>query len=134
MFSQKGYEKMIIGVGVDIVKNEMIQRAIDRHGSFYIERIFTESEIFECEAMKFPVVGYACYFSAKESLLKAIGTGWSDYIQWLDVEVCKKKDRMSMNVYGSLKDHLSRVLVKDIWIAVSWTKDYSTSMVILEAG
>ncbi len=71
---------MVLGMGVDIVEIERIERALTRRPSM-LRRVFTEEEIRYCEAR--PGSRYAHFagrFAAKEAVAKALGRslGWHD--------------------------------------------------------
>ncbi|BCS54510.1 holo-[acyl-carrier-protein] synthase [Geobacter sp. SVR] len=78
---------MIFGIGTDIVSIERFQRFIDSGNTAILRRLFTPGEQAVCTARKSSAACYAARFAAKESFLKAIGTGLRDGISWLDMEV-----------------------------------------------
>ena len=53
-----------------------MQAAIERYGARFLNRIFTPAEIFYCESKANKYERFAARFVAKQSALKAIGTGW----------------------------------------------------------
>ncbi len=75
---------MLIRVGVDIVSIERVQKAVDRWGDRFLNRVFTPRERQECGAR---VESLAARFAAKEAVLKALGTGLDAGISWQDVEI-----------------------------------------------
>lgn len=62
--------------GVDIVKISRVRDLMERHASF-AEDVFTEREREYCRAHREPYRHFAGRFAAKESYLKALGTGLS---------------------------------------------------------
>jgi holo-[acyl-carrier protein] synthase len=77
---------LIYGTGIDIIEVRRIETVMERDLGFR-EKIFTPGEIEYCEKMKNKYQNYAARFSAKEALLKAIGTGWRFGIRFLDIDV-----------------------------------------------
>ena len=77
----------VIGIGTDIVETVRIADMIERHGELFLNRVFTSREIEYCSARKAATQHYAGRWAAKESILKALGTGWSRGIQWRDMEI-----------------------------------------------
>lgn len=77
----------VLGIGTDIVENLRIAQMIERHGELFLRRVYTPHEIEYCRVRKASTQHYAGRWAAKEAVLKAIGTGWSRGIRWLDVEV-----------------------------------------------
>jgi holo-[acyl-carrier protein] synthase len=69
---------MILGIGSDICDIRRIERAIEKHGDRFLERVFTELE--RAKAMrrmeKLRAATFAKRFAAKEAASKALGTGF----------------------------------------------------------
>jgi holo-[acyl-carrier protein] synthase len=69
---------MILGIGSDICDIRRIEKAIARHGSRFLERVFTETE--RSKAMRrtesIQAATFAKRFAAKEAAAKALGTGF----------------------------------------------------------
>lgn len=77
----------ILGIGNDIVEIERIRKSIDTHGLRLISRLFTTKEQDYCLKYKDPVPHFAGRFSAKEAVVKALGTGFGEHASWLDIEI-----------------------------------------------
>jgi holo-[acyl-carrier protein] synthase len=78
---------MIKGIGVDIIEISRIQDSLDRLGSSFTRKIFTEQEVQYCSSKAHPAQHYAARFAAKEAMSKALATGWAGDFQWKNVEV-----------------------------------------------
>ena len=65
----------ILGVGVDLVDIPRIQRAAERHGEAFLQRVFTPAERAYCENLGSPWASLAARWAAKEAVSKAFGTG-----------------------------------------------------------
>jgi holo-[acyl-carrier protein] synthase len=78
---------MILGVGSDLIDIRRIERAIDRYGERFINRIFTPTEIQRSERRADRVASYAKRFAAKEACAKALGTGFRNGVYWRDLGV-----------------------------------------------
>ena len=77
--------------GIDLVEISRIADMVDRHGQRFLTRCFTEGELAYANAnRKRRNETLAARFAAKEAVLKVIGTGWRDGIQWTDVEVIRQ--------------------------------------------
>ncbi len=80
----------IIGHGIDLVENARIAALLEAHGERFTERCFTVTErSYADQAERLRVQRYAVRFAAKEAILKALGTGWTDGIAWTDMEVLR---------------------------------------------
>ena len=83
----------IVGHGIDLVPEGRIAEMLESHGPRFLERVFTDAERTYAEsAPQRRAERYAARFAAKEAVLKAIGTGWSDGIGWHEVEVVRSPD------------------------------------------
>ncbi len=73
--------------GVDIIEIDRIKKSLDELDSFK-ERVFTDNEIAYCEGRnKAKYESYAARFAAKEAVLKALGTGLAEGIEWKHIEI-----------------------------------------------
>jgi holo-[acyl-carrier protein] synthase len=122
---------MILGIGIDLVKIDRINRAGENHSTF-LERVFTGSEREYCSRQKFPAQHYAARFAAKEAVLKAFGTGWSGGIKWTDIEVLHGEGGGPIvNISGRLTDYADLKGVKQILVSYSHDGEYAVAQAIL---
>ncbi len=123
---------MIVGIGVDLVKIDRMDRATRNHAGF-VERVFTEREREYCSRQKYPAQHYAGRFAAKEALLKAIGTGWSAGVRWTDMEILHGDGGGPLvNVTGRVKDLMDLKGVKTIFLSYSHDEGYAVAQAVLE--
>jgi holo-[acyl-carrier protein] synthase len=78
---------MIIGIGNDIIDIRRVEKVLERHGTRFTERIFTEVEVRKSERRKLRAASYAKRFAAKEACAKALGTGMARGVFWRDMGV-----------------------------------------------
>ncbi|MFO1057789.1 MAG: holo-ACP synthase [Dongiaceae bacterium] len=78
---------MIIGIGSDIIDIRRIERTLERFGSRFVDRLFTETEQRKAEGRAGRAATYAKRFAAKEACAKALGTGFRAGIYWRDLGV-----------------------------------------------
>lgn len=76
----------LAGVGVDILEIARMERALER-APRVAERAFTPEEREYCERAARPAERYAARWAAREAVLKALGTGFSQGIALTDVSV-----------------------------------------------
>ena len=82
---------MILGIGTDIIDIRRIERALDRFGDRFLQRIFTDEEQRKSEKRMNRVESYAKRFAAKEACSKALGTGFRQGVFWRDMGVINLK-------------------------------------------
>ena len=78
----------LAGIGVDIVEIARMERALKRTPSFRT-RLFTAEARAYCDSSARPAEHYAARFAAREAVLKALGTGFSEGIGYSDVSVTR---------------------------------------------
>ena len=110
-----------VGLGVDIVEIERMQRILERTKSF-AEKTFSEAERAYCDKKSNPAAHYATRFAAKEAVVKALGTGFSKGIWVRDIEVVRdKKGKPSVVLSGRAKEVAEEQGVREIQISLSYT-------------
>jgi holo-[acyl-carrier protein] synthase len=124
-------DDMIIGIGIDLVKIDRIDKAGNNRSGF-LERVFTEREREYCYRQKYPAQHFAGRFAAKEAVLKAIGTGWSAGVKWTDMEVLHGDGGGPVvNISGRVKDLMDLKGVKQILLSYSHDEGYAVAHVVL---
>ena len=79
---------MIIGLGSDLCNIERIERSLDRFGTRFEQRVFTDVERAKAARRPFTRAGtYAKRFAAKEAFSKAVGTGFKRGVFMKDIGV-----------------------------------------------
>ncbi len=66
---------MILGIGNDLIDIRRVERTLERFGSRFTERVFTEVERKKSDRRQARAASYAKRFAAKEACAKALGTG-----------------------------------------------------------
>ncbi len=110
-----------VGLGVDIVDIARMKKILARTPSFRT-RVYSEAEQKYCDATTLPEVHYATRFAAKEAVLKALGTGFSEGIGVRDIEV---KRTSKGRPYVVLKRRAQKVAdeqgVRELPLSLSYT-------------
>ncbi len=80
---------MILGLGSDICDITRIERALERFGARFLDRVFTETERRKAERRNGNgrAGTYAKRFAAKEACAKALGTGFARGVFMSDLGV-----------------------------------------------
>ena len=123
----------IVGIGVDIVDNKRIQKLIKNKK--FISRVFSKKEISQSKKMKDKTNYFAKRFAAKESLSKAIGTGFRKGLNFNDISI--RNDKYGKPHY-ELNNNVKKLIyskfnVKKIKISLSLAdeKKYSISFSVI---
>ena len=123
-----------IGIGIDVAEVDRIEKLAEKHEQF-LTRVYTEQEIDYCNKKKNKYQHFAARFAAKESVLKALGVGWSQEIKWTDIEVVNESNgRPRINTYGTVKRLVEQKGVKEILISLTHTSRYAIASAQLVKG
>jgi len=125
----------VVGVGIDLVDLQRVERLIARHEDIFRQRILGERERIEIpstSAKSVRVRAYACLIAAKEALLKALGTGLAAGMRWSDVEVLGHKcPTPRLTVSGETGRVLAGLEAADVQLALSSVRSQAMALVIL---
>ncbi|HZO04124.1 MAG TPA: holo-ACP synthase [Burkholderiales bacterium] len=81
---------MIFGVGTDVVEIDRIEKALERWGERFAERILCAPELNRFRNHRQPASYLAKRFAAKEAFTKALGTGIKAPANWHGVWVTNR--------------------------------------------
>ena len=110
-----------VGLGVDIVEIERMAAILERTKSF-AHRVFSEDERAYCDSKANPAAHYATRFAAKEAVVKALGTGFSQGIGVRDIEVKRTKaGKPYIALTGKAREIADAQGVRDLSISLSYT-------------
>ncbi|HUY14893.1 MAG TPA: holo-ACP synthase [Terriglobia bacterium] len=125
---------MIVGTGIDIAETGRLHQALENHGERFAKRIFTPAEIEYCERFKNREERYAARFAAKEAAFKALGTGWTQGIRWLDVEVVHlPSGKPELKLTGKALEVAQGLRVSRMAVSLSHADRYVVAHVIFES-
>lgn len=124
---------MIIGSGIDLVEIARIQESLDRFGSRFLNRVFTPAEQAYCLRKRRSAESLAARFAAKEAAAKALGTGISRGVNWLEIEVIREPGgRPGIRFHGRAAEFASRLGVVHSALSLTHTDSLSMASVVLE--
>jgi len=125
---------VIIGVGMDLVKRDRIERALERHGERFIGRIFTDAERDYSEGRPHAPLHFAGMWAIKESAVKALGTGFRDGIAWRHIEVTHDPlGKPLVTLHGKARERADAMGVARIHASITHDTDWSAAQIVLEA-
>ncbi len=92
---------MILGSGIDLIEIQRIQQSLDRYGHRFLNRVYTPAEQDFCLRKRNSAESLAARFAAKEAAAKALGTGISRGVSWLEIEVLRERGyRPTLRFHG----------------------------------
>jgi holo-[acyl-carrier protein] synthase len=124
---------MVIGVGTDVIEIARIAQSIDRFGDRFLDRVFTPREIAYCRRKKNAAESFAARFAAKEAGAKALGTGISQGVSWLEMEVNRESGgRPTLQLTGRAAQRAGRLGIAGISLSLTHSKDIALAVVVME--
>ena len=124
----------VLGIGVDIVENKRFNSLIKNDK--FVKRVFSKNEIISSKKIIKKLSFFAKRFAAKESLAKALGTGFRNNLNLKDVEILN--DNLGQPYYLRNKKINSLIKKKfkidkfDLFLSISDEKGYSIAFTILQ--
>jgi holo-[acyl-carrier protein] synthase len=124
---------MIIGSGIDMVEIRRIQHSVDRYGRRFLDRVFTQSEQAYCLRKRNSAESLAARFAAKEAGAKALGTGISYGVNWLEIEVVREPSgRPTLQFHGRAGQIAARMGMIHAALSITHTAEFAMASVVLE--
>lgn len=115
------------GIGVDIVEISRMAAVLDKTPSF-AERVFTDEERRYCESSSRPIAHYAGRFAAREAVLKALGTGFSQGVGRRDVSVSHDdQGRPIVLLQGRALELAHELGVVEVALSLTFTGDLAVA-------
>ena len=125
----------ILGVGVDIIKNDRIKNSIKNHK--FRDRIFSSNELKLSASSKNKIGYFSKRFAAKEAFAKALGTGFRNDLNFKDIEIMN--DKFGKPHYSDSKK-ITKIIKKEFkvknfnsFLSISDEKEYSTAFAIIQS-
>lgn len=126
---------MILGVGTDLVAIGRVEELLTRHGDRFLQRVFTAVERADCLHRARPAIHLAARLAAKEAAMKAIGTGWSLGVRWLDIEVRSSGTaRPTIRLDGAARSRAEAQGIREALVSLSHDGGYALAVVITSDG
>lgn len=124
----------VVGIGTDLARVERFRKFVENDKTALLGRLFTLGERKYSFAKKDPAPHLAARFAAKESCLKAFGTGWRDGIGWQDMEVVSDVlGKPELHLSGRAAEIAKEKGVELVHLSYSHDGDYAVATVLLES-
>jgi holo-[acyl-carrier protein] synthase len=126
---------MIVGSGIDLAEIGRIRHSIDRYGDRFLSRIYTAPEQAYCLRKRNSAESFAARFAAKEAGAKALGTGISRGVSWLEIEVLRQPGgRPTLQFHGRAAQFAARLGAVHVALSLTHTAELAMASVVLENG
>lgn len=113
-------------LGIDIVKNVRIAKAIEKFGYHFLRRIYTDYEISLC---KMNIECFAGRFAAKEASIKAFSMLLNKKFSFRDFEIIKSKSGVpELKLNNTYINDLLKAKKLKPFISISHEKEFSIAI------
>lgn len=118
---------MIIGIGTDLIEIKRIENTRKNH---IAERIFSEEELRQASDKNSMLAGD---FACKECVVKCFGTGFSDGIRPIEIEVLRdERGKPYIVLNGKALEKFEALGGKNIFVSITDTKELVSAMAVME--
>ena len=113
-------------IGVDIVSNERIRKAIEKFGERFLKRIYTPLELEYCKKQADWIACLSARWAGKEEVLKAVYQDKGVVLKFSEIEILGDFGR-------SPKVRLLREDLKDLQVLISLSheREYSVAVAVI---
>jgi len=116
-----------VSTGVDVIEIARIARSLERFGSRFLNRIYTEGEQRHCRGRPNEL---AVRFAAKEAASKALGTGMRG-LRWRDIEVLvDPRGKPQLRLHGPAAAHAAAAGLASFALSLSHSREFAIAVVV----
>jgi holo-[acyl-carrier protein] synthase len=120
-------------MGLDVVATAKVQELLAAYDPSFAERVFTPAERRDCAGRADKAEALAARFAAKEACFKALGTGWSQGVSFLQVEVRRVDGGApKLELSGHAAARARSLGVKHVHVSLTHSAGVAAAAVILE--
>lgn len=118
----KAFESIssVVGIGTDLLDSKRIKKTYERHQMRLVQRVLTANEIALWEQRGRCVNFLAKQFAAKEAISKALGTGISQGVSFMQLEVLRGEQGAPVaNLSGKAHEIMQKLEGNKLHISLS---------------
>jgi len=125
---------MIVGIGIDAVDIDRIERMLADKGDRMLQRLFTPDELSFLSTKVAPAQHLAVLIAAKEAAYKALsGNDLARGISWREVEVFSRGDGApQLRLHGRAADRYAELSATSLHVSLTHSAATSVAIVIVE--
>ena len=125
----------IVGHGIDIIQLGDVDRRLSSADADWLEATFSKEEIDLAGPGPHRTEYFAGHYAAEEAVAKALGTGFSDDVAWLDIEILKlPTGAPTVRLSGGAKNVADALGVESWVVSIGHSGDYAIASAIASSG
>ncbi|HTP03344.1 MAG TPA: holo-ACP synthase [Anaerolineales bacterium] len=118
---------MILRTGVDLIEIGRIEEVIHRHGSRYLDRVYTHAELAQLGSDPESLAGR---FAAKEAVAKALGCGIGE-VAWREIEILgDEQNAPRLTLYGAAEQKAKALGLVTWSVSISHSTSQAVAFVV----
>ncbi len=126
---------VIYGVGIDIEKKDRLRKALELNERAFLKYVFAPQEVSYARRQEDLVSHLTAIFSAKEAVLKTVGTGWKGGVRLTDIEICHDSHgKPEVVLSGNLQRIAASRHITTIMVSLSYEDTYAVSYAVALTG
>src|SRR5204862_6505222 len=131
---RKSLEAVIVGVGVDAVDIDRIERMFASKRDRMLNRLFSAAEVAFLSAKAAPAQHLAVRLAAKEATYKALsGNELARGIGWRDVEVLTRVDGApELRLHGAARQRFEELGAVTAFVSLTHSEATAVAVVVIE--
>jgi len=118
--------------GIDVIDVPRIATMLEKHGDHFINRCFTkvEQEAAAVSSDHTRAERFAARYAAKEAVLKALGTGLSGGIEWIEIGVIRDDGAPRIQLIGKAAEIAQKAGIQEWRLSLSHAAGIAFASVI----
>ena len=116
----------MISIGTDIVKVSRISKIIDDKGDKFLNKIFTDEEIFYCNSNSNPEIHFSGKYAAKEAVKKALLS--NELIEKISLKSIKILNKKNKAPYVDIDNNMDL----NCNVSISHEKEYAIAFAFIQ--
>ena len=126
---------MLVGIGIDIVEIQRVERLLERFGDRVARRLLTEREFKQFVGRGRPARFVASRFAAKEAAAKALATGIAGGVGFHTIEIVNAASgQPRLELFAAAREHARQLGVAAMHVSLSDEKHYCVALLVLETA
>lgn len=125
---------MIVGIGVDAVDIDRVERMFADKGQRMLDRLFTPEELAYLQSKARPAQHLAVRLAAKEAAYKALsGNDLARGIGWREVEVVSRSDGApELRLHGRAATRFAELGAASVHVSLTHSAATAVAVVVIE--
>jgi holo-[acyl-carrier protein] synthase len=122
---------MIRGHGIDIIELARIKTHLVSEHHDWTDAVFSADERAQADPPPHDIAFYAGRYAAKEAVAKALGTGFSGDVAWLDIEILRQPmGAPDVRLSGAALETANALGITHWFISISHSGGYAVASAI----